>query len=196
LRLRVRSGLLGPLFFSATASRSSSGQRSSAEGMRACFLAVALLLLGAPLAQAAVSSAEHNALVDLYNSTNGASWTNKSNWMVAADECTWYGVVCNGDEGHRIVQALYLSGNNLNGILPGSLGSLASLQTLTLNGNQLSGSIPPELGSLASLQWLFLDSNQLSGSIPPQLGSLASLQILALAANQLSGGASRRSWGA
>jgi len=57
-------------------SKSSSERSSSRERTRAVFLAVALFLLGAPLVQAALPSAQHNALVDLYNSTNGASWTN------------------------------------------------------------------------------------------------------------------------
>jgi hypothetical protein len=170
----------------------SNERRVSRDGTRACFLAVALLLLGTPLVQAAVSAAEHNALVDLYNSTNGASWTNHTNWMVAADECTWYGVTC--DPGHTTVQQIFLpnedssiAGNNLSGSLPASLGSLASLQALALDFNQLSGSVPPQLGNLANLTFLALQGNQLSGSIPPQLGNLASLRYLNLSGNQLSG---------
>jgi Leucine-rich repeat (LRR) protein len=164
-------------------SRSSSEQRSTREGPRACFLAVTLFLLSTPLIQAALPSAEHNALVDLYNSTNGASWTNKTNWLVAADECTWTGVTCAW--GH--VQRISLTTNNLSGNLPATLGSLTGLQYLWLSGNQLSGGIPPELGNLTSLQSLRLGVNQLSGSIPPELGRLASLQDFNLFTNQLSG---------
>ncbi len=153
--------------------------------MRACFLAITLLLLGAPLVQAAVSTAEHNALVDLYNSTSGASWTTKTNWMVAADECTWYGVIC--DAGHTTVHTIDLRVNNLSGTLPASLGNLTSLFALLLFNNQLSGSIPGQLGSLTSLTQLQLFNNQLSGSIPAQLGNLTSLQFLILSSNHLSG---------
>ncbi len=159
--------------------------QSRCSGTRACFLAVALFLLSAPLVQAALSSAEHNALVDLYNSTNGASWINKTDWMVAADECTWYGIACDG--GHTTVSWIGLSGNNLVGNLPGSLGNLTHLTQLTLNGNQLSGSIPIELGNLTSLVNLHLEVNQLSGSIPPELGNLTSLNQLYLSTNQLTG---------
>lgn len=157
-------------------SRSSNERRSSSEGTRACFLAVALFLLGAPLVQAALPSAQHNALVDLYNSTNGASWFNNTDWMVAADECTWYQVTC--DAGHTTVQTIIFGrlGNNLSGTLPASLGNLTSLQSLWLSGNQgLSGSIPPELGSLTSLRILALSGNQLSGSIPSALTNLTNL---------------------
>ncbi len=170
---------------SSLQSRSSSERRVPRGGTRAGFLAVALFLLGAPLVQAALSSAEHNALVDLYNSTNGTSWTNKTDWTVAADECTWYGVVCDG--GHTTVLAILLSGNNLVGNLPGSLGNLTSLTQLTLNGNLLSGSIPTQLGSLTSMIDLHLEANQLSGSIPPELGNLTSLNQLYLSTNQLTG---------
>jgi Leucine-rich repeat (LRR) protein len=166
-------------------SRTSSERRSSRQGTRACFLAVALLLLGAPLVQAALSTAEHNALADLYNSTNGASWSNKTNWLVAADECTWYGISC--DAGHTTVQVINLPNNNLSGTLPASLGNLTSLQQLYLRNSQLTGSIPTQLGSLTGLHAIDLFNNQLSGSIPAQLGSLTSLQTLVLSSNQLSG---------
>ncbi len=106
-------------------SQSSSGRYSSRVKTRAGFLAAALFLLRAPLVQAALPTAEHNALVDLYNSTNGASWTNNTNWLVAADECTWFGVTCNVEETQVI--RLGLESNNLSGTLPASLGILTGV---------------------------------------------------------------------
>jgi len=63
--------------------------------------------------------AECKALITLYDSTAGASWTNKSNWKFAGDTtprtaCDWYGVSCAGGR----VTALSMIGNNLNGTLP------------------------------------------------------------------------------
>ena len=88
--------------------------------------------------------AECQALVALYNSTNGANWTNQTGWLSTTTPCSWHGVTC-------------LTGHVI---------------TLTMNdssssGNGLIGSIPPELGSLVNLQDLDLSDNQLSGSIPP-----------------------------
>jgi Leucine rich repeat/Leucine rich repeat N-terminal domain len=130
-----------------------------------------------------ISSIECQALVALYNSTNGAGWTNHSGWLTTTTPCSWYGVGCN--TGHFL--SLNLSANQLSGSIPAELGNLASLNNLDLSANQLSGGIPPQLGNLANLYWLHLNTNQLSGSIPSQLGSLANLQSITLSANQLSG---------
>ncbi|GAB3497897.1 hypothetical protein GCM10027341_18680 [Spirosoma knui] len=129
------------------------------------------------------SHPDYQPLVDLYNSTNGAGWANKTGWLTNCNPCGWYGVTCSGGR----VTRLDLPYNQLNGSLPSSLGSLTNLQTLALGNNQLSGSIPASLGSLANLQTLLLSTNQLSGSIPVSLGSLTNLQNLTLGDNQLSG---------
>ena len=130
-----------------------------------------------------IPQAEYEALVALYNSTNGANWSNNSGWLDTNTPCNWYGVTCSA--GH--VTELSLVYNQLNGSIPPELGNLANLTQLHLYYNQLSGNIPPELGSLANLQSLYLGHNQLSGSIPPELGNLANLQGLYLYENQLSG---------
>ncbi|CAN0551228.1 unnamed protein product [Ectocarpus sp. 12 AP-2014] len=54
--------------------------------------------------------------------------------------------------------------------------------------NQLDGAIPGSLGSLKNLTWLDLSNNELCGPIPPQLGNLWSLKHLNLSSNPLSGG--------
>jgi hypothetical protein len=41
-------------------------------------------------ADAAIPAAERTALIDLYTSTSGSNWTNKTNWNgTAGTECTW-----------------------------------------------------------------------------------------------------------
>jgi Leucine-rich repeat (LRR) protein len=149
-----------------------------------CFASCVLLIQAD--AHAAISSQERNALIDLYNSSNGANWTNKTGWLGAAGtECGWYGVNC--DATQTSVTVLSLDTNRLSGSIPSSLGSLGNLQYLYLGFNQLSGSIPSSLGSLSNLQRLYLFDNQLSGSIPSSLGSLSNLQYLQLYSNQLDG---------
>ncbi len=149
-------------------------------------LVFAVFLFSAPPAQAALPAAQRTALADLYNTTNGASWTTKTNWLGAADECTWYGVTCNA--GHTAVEQLVLESNNLNGPLPASLSNLTALRVLILSANNLTGSIPSQLGTLTSMNGsLALNNNRLSGSIPAELGNLTNLQQLVLHDNQLSG---------
>jgi len=126
---------------------------------------------------------ECEALVTLYNSTDGDNWKNKRGWNVTNTPCSWYQVTCNG--GH--VSWISLDSNQLSGTLPPELGNLSNLTLLLLDSNELSGEIPQELGQLSRLTTLYLNSNELSGTIPPELGQLSSLQDLLLNSNQLCG---------
>ena len=117
-------------------------------------------------AVAASDPEDREALVTLYNATNGANWTRKDNWLSAKPIGEWGGVTT--DAGGHVTE-LDLSGNNLTGEIPPELGSLSNLQLLLLTFNELSGEIPAELGNLGNLKWLDLSSNQLSGCIPDML---------------------------
>ncbi len=124
------------------------------------------------------------ALVALYNSTDGANWTNSTGWLHPDSTLsTWYGITISGDR----VTGLEMSSNNLSGTLPTEIGNLTSLLHLTLSSNQLTGAIPAEIGSLTRLFTLELYSNQLTGSIPPDIWNLDNLTILSLGGNQLTG---------
>jgi Leucine-rich repeat (LRR) protein len=174
-----------------------------------------LLLLMSPLAQAQtdcaavteIPSTECQALIALYNSTDGANWWDNTEWNVTNSPCSWYGITCNVGyvtgidlRGNRLsgyipaelenlslLDSLYLFGNDLSGSIPAELGNLNRLEYLDLEANQLSGSIPAELGNLSGLKSLDLSTNQLSGSIPAELGKLSRLEWIDLSANQLSG---------
>ena len=124
---------------------------------------------------------DKTTLLALYNSTGGASWTDKTKWDSNEPLDDWFGVTANGN----IVTGLDLPDNKLSGTLPAALGSLTSLTTLNLGENQLSGTIP-NLRALTSLTTLNLGENQLSGTIPT-LSALTSLTTLNLGDNQLSG---------
>ena len=127
---------------------------------------------------------DREALVALYNATNGENWFRSDNWLSDAPPGEWYGVVTNDDG--RVI-ALVLSTNNLSGEISAELGSLSHLKELVLDANNLSGEIPAELSSLSNLQSLSLHSNGLSGEIPAELGSLSNLVVLFLHSNNLSG---------
>jgi hypothetical protein len=131
-----------------------------------------------------IPMAECQALVALYNSTNGPYWLVHTDWLSTNTPCGWFGIQCNG--GHVFQVTLY--DNRLSGPLPAELGDLTLVLTLSLQGNQLTGAIPPELGNLgANLYYLNLNDNYLSGDIPTQLGNLGKLQSLHLRGNYLSG---------
>ncbi|NJO15964.1 MAG: hypothetical protein HC877_09485 [Thioploca sp.] len=126
---------------------------------------------------------ECEALIALYNSTNGPGWKNKAGWNTNNTPCSWYGISC--VDGY--VYSIRLIGNYLSGLIPPELGNLSNLQWLWLYYNKLSGPIPPELGNLDNLRSLELNNNQLSGPIPPELSNLDNLQSLSLNYNPLSG---------
>lgn len=128
-----------------------------------------------------VPQLECEALIALYNSTNGAGWKYSNNWLSSPTVATWWGVaVSNGKVSH-----LSLAGNQLSGNLPPELGNLTNLQCLWLEDNQLTGLIPPEIGNLSQLEELWLNSNILTGSIPSAFRYLSNLTKLDLSSNQL-----------
>ena len=89
---------------------------------------------------------ERAALMSLYNSTGGASWTTNTNWGSTEPISTWHGV-STGASGTRLL----LFGNNLVGTIPDALGNFTDLGWLNLGKNQLSGTVPASLGNLANL---------------------------------------------
>lgn len=151
---------------------------------------------------------DYIALRALYLSTNGDSWTNKTNWLTAAqfmanptmpagtDVDSWYGITTNIDgcvtcialdKYDSCALGAWGEANNLTGTLPPELGNMTELEHLILYSNNLTGSIPPELGNLSNLRRIELHNNQLTGSIPPELGNLSSLNYLELQYNELTG---------
>jgi len=135
---------------------------------------------------------EFAALKDLYNSTNGPTWTNKSSWgspnnwatnITAAQMNAWFGVeVTNSD-----VRRLVLSWNNLTGELPESIVKLKELRWLYLEGNNVGGDIPSNIGVMTFLDRLILTNNNFTGDIPSSIGNLVRLQYLSLDGNNLTG---------
>ena len=134
---------------------------------------------------AAMPVAECQALVALYNSTNGPGWANSTGWG-NANPCTWFGIVCT-DGDHGSVRILNLVSNQLSGPLPDAIGALTGLEHLSLNWNELTGSIPSALGSLPNIEDIQMWENEFSGSIPAALGNAPNLRFLSLHANNLSG---------
>ena len=136
-----------------------------------------------PAPDATSAETDRDALIALFNATDGPNWTNNDNWLSDEPIGQWYGVET--DSG-RVV-GVALSDNGLNGEIPPKLGQLSNLEYLELENNQLSGNIPPELGRISFLFLLVLHSNDLSGEIPAELGQLSDLAWLDLYTNQLSG---------
>lgn len=146
-------------------------------------------------AQSAGVDGDRQALIALYEATDGPNWTFNTNWASDAPLSDWYGV--STDAAGRVV-SVYLKGrlgsflhtwttNGLSGRLPRELGDLEYLTVLNLGINNIRGPIPKELGNLTRLTQLNLEVNELTGDIPGELGNLIGLTSLRLANNRLTG---------
>lgn len=142
----------------------------------------ALICAAPPVAEAVT---QRDALVALYASTNGDSWTNNDYWNSdTVPLCDWYGIYCPDSTN---VTEIFLNNNNLDGTIPPEIEYLTNLEVLGLTNNNLKGAIPQEIGKLTNLYSLFLQINQLTGPIPREIGKLTNLQSLKLHDNRLTG---------
>ena len=132
----------------------------------------------------AQTTSDRDALIALYNATDGPNWKNNTNWLSNKPLGQWHGVTTvNG----RVTE-LHLGGNGLSGDIPSALGNLTHLKELWFgDGNHLTGEIPSELSRLTRLEVLDLGGSEMSGAIPAWLGELSRLRKLYLDNNQFEG---------
>ena len=173
------------------------------------FLFAALNVSGIQLANAQGSvDTDREALVALYDLTDGDNWRNNSSWKSDRPLGDWWGVDTDSDG--RVTRILLdfndlsgpipikignlnklrdidLSSNKLSDIIPTEIGNLTNLVELDLSNTDLSGSIPTEIGNLTNLTELDLNRTDLSGSIPTEIGNLTNLEKLDLSSTDLSG---------
>ncbi|NNF03172.1 MAG: hypothetical protein HKN17_01795, partial [Rhodothermales bacterium] len=144
-------------------------------------------------AEAQPMQKDRQALIELYNSTDGANWINNTNWLTGEPISEWYGVTESVSPDDEWAATIDLQDNNLTGPLPSSWaalvggGAFRDLRNLNLDGNNISGPVPPVLGQLANLQTLTLNDNNLSGGLPPEIANLQNLTFLSILGNQLTG---------
>ena len=86
---------------------------------------------------------DREALVALYNATDGENWDGSANWLSDAPLGEWEGVTNNNDG--RVTE-LGLGENELSGEIPAELGSLSNQTHLGLSGMvDLKGCVPSSL---------------------------------------------------
>jgi predicted outer membrane repeat protein len=119
-----------------------------------------------------ISKKECQALIALYESTDGENWTDNSGWNVTNTPCNWYGVTCKKGS----VGELELSNNNLNGSISAKFFKLKKLEKLDLSYNDIDASILKNVKKLKNLETLWLNNCKLSGKIPNSLMKLKKLE--------------------
>jgi len=138
------------------------------------------------------------ALLTLYFSTGGSSWSSNTGWLMLEDECSWFSVTCSstvnlGPEigSQNVVTRIGVdeSGNNLVGTIPPDLGLLEYITWIDFQNNPgLTGSIPPSFGNFKGLLILLLQSCSLQGTLPEDaVMSWTNLQALSVESNSLTG---------
>jgi len=151
-------------------------------------LLVIILITQSIFINAQVPTLERDALMALYNATDGPNWTFPGQWgSTTIPVADWYGVSVENISGQDHVTVIALGVNNLIGSIPPEIGNFSHLETLSLAGNQLTGNIPIEIGNLTNLNMLLLDGCLLSGNIPIEIGNLSNLFELTFMGNQLTG---------
>jgi len=92
-----------------------------------------------------IGGMECSVLLDIYNSTNGDSWTNRTGWDNFDPTCAdLHGITCNGGT----VTEIALNNNNLIGSIPVDIGYLSRVTSFDISNNQVFGDIPVSLSSL------------------------------------------------
>jgi Leucine-rich repeat (LRR) protein len=157
-----------------------------------------------------VITADSLALVAFYNSTNGNTWTENTNWLNGPVD-TWLGItvaservteinlpdnalsgtlteeIGNLDGLTRLMLGTWESSNAISGNIPASIGNLSSLRNLDLRFNSFSGTLPESIGNLPQIESIEIIFNELSGELPSSIGNLSTLTRLDLWGNNFSG---------
>ncbi|QAA82672.1 T9SS type A sorting domain-containing protein [Aequorivita sp. H23M31] len=149
------------------------------------FLSIAILFANTIICQ--VPQFERDALMALYNSTDGPNWVENTNWGSSNPVSTWHGVTVENIEGNDHVTWLNLPSNGLLGTLSPELVNLTELTFLGLFDNQLSGNLPVFISDFSKLTILALDYNDFTGSIPGEYANLTAMESLYFSANNLTG---------
>jgi len=124
------------------------------------------------------------ALTEVYNSLNGNTWPESTQWDFNQPMNTWNGVTL---DGNGCVYSLNLPNLGIQGILPTEIGNLSEIRSINLFNNNIGGEIPTSIGNLTNLKKLNLYSNQLTGIIPSTIGNLQKLELITLASNKFEG---------
>jgi hypothetical protein len=148
------------------------------------------ILLSFQIIQSQVPTLERDALIALYNSTDGVNWnpSSSTNWNTSLPVSDWSGITVENISGQDHVVKIELASSYLNGTLPNEIGNIVELKHLEIIFNDsLTGNIPTSIGNLLKLEFLSLWNNNLTGSIPSEIGNCISLINFSLEENQLSG---------
>ena len=130
-------------------------------------------------------AAAREALIELYNATDGDNWKNNTNWCSDKPLDEWYGIETRG---YPYVYFLMLHFNDLKGTLPkGFLTKIGPCNDVSLSTNQLSGQLPEDIADNLSVQQLHFSNNNYTGTLPAKVFKLPYLNSFTAGSNHLTG---------
>ena len=130
-------------------------------------------------------AAAREALIELYNATDGDNWKNNTNWCSDKPLDEWYGIETRG---YPYVYFLMLHFNDLKGTLPkGFLTKIGPCNDVSLSTNQLSGQLPEDIADNLSVQQLHFSNNNYTGTLPAKVFKLPYLNSFSAGSNELTG---------
>ncbi len=130
-------------------------------------------------------AAAREALIELYNATDGDNWKNNTNWCSDKPLDEWYGIETRG---YPYVYFLMLHFNDLKGTLPkGFLTKIGPCNDVSLSTNQLSGQLPEDIADNLSVQQLHFSNNNYTGTLPAKVFKLPYLNSFSAGSNKLTG---------
>lgn len=100
---------------------------------------------------------ERQALIDLYNATNGPNWPFNAGWNTTAPLSDWVNVTV--ENGH--VVSVVLATFGVTGTLPSSLSDLTFLEIADFRSNNLFGEVP-DLSTIPTLEIFDINQNNFS----------------------------------
>jgi hypothetical protein len=111
----------------------------------------------------AVPEQDSLALIALFDSTNGAGWTDNSGWKTLFVE-DWKGISLNN---FRVV-GISLPANNLGGTVPGQIVDMTELEAIDLSNNKITKL--EDITGLTKLTGVNMSANKLDfGSLEPNI---------------------------
>ncbi|MEO9477195.1 MAG: T9SS type A sorting domain-containing protein [Cyclobacteriaceae bacterium] len=116
------------------------------------------------------------SLIVFYNKTDGANWTQSTNWLTGRLD-TWYGVTLANNR----VDSIKLQGNNISGVIPPQLGYVDEATYLSLAENILKDTVPSTFEDFNQLVTLKLHANALNEIT--DISTISTLEALTLDSN-------------
>jgi hypothetical protein len=138
-------------------------------------------------------SQRYALLTLFFQQTAGATWADRTGWLVGNEWDSWFGISCTiknlgGTVGlQNVVTKIQLYTNDMKGTIPADLGLLTALTYFHVGFNALTGTLPASMGQWTALTYFEVGGNDLTGTLPASMGQWTALTKFGVTFNDLTG---------